>query len=71
MMYRIVAMGLSVICWAMCWWQGTPLSIEEIFEIITPEWVRNLRDEKPYNMQFLLRKIIEKLEEVSVLSIEW
>ncbi|EER02481.1 hypothetical protein Pmar_PMAR004844 [Perkinsus marinus ATCC 50983] len=43
---------------------GTPLSIEEIFEIITPEWVRNLRDEKPYNMQFLLRKIIEKLEEV-------
>ncbi|EER19245.1 hypothetical protein Pmar_PMAR009666 [Perkinsus marinus ATCC 50983] len=42
----------------------TPLSIEEIFEIITPEWVRNLRDEKPYNMQFLLRRIIEKLEEV-------
>ncbi|KAF4724914.1 cell wall bioproteinsis protein, partial [Perkinsus olseni] len=42
----------------------TPLSVEEVFEIITPEWVRNLRDERPYNMQFLLRKIVGKIEEV-------
>ncbi|KAF4688228.1 cell wall bioproteinsis protein [Perkinsus olseni] len=38
--------------------------VEEVFEIITPEWVRNLRDERPYNMQFLLRKIVGKVEEV-------
>mmetsp|Transcript_10039 Transcript_10039/g.25091 ORF Transcript_10039/g.25091 Transcript_10039/m.25091 type:complete len:898 (+) Transcript_10039:65-2758(+) len=49
---------------------SSPMSIEDIFEIIGPDHVRQLREKRPQNLQVFLRCIVMAMEDVCEASDE-
>merc|ERR1719183_2155395 len=47
---------------------GSPIGIEEVSEIVSPEHVRHLKKKRPANLQVLLQKIVETMAGVCARS---
>lgn len=48
---------------------SSPMSVEDVFEIVGPEHVRHLRSKRPHNLQVLLLRLARRMDEVQTSAI--